>query len=588
MTAPESGRSSAAAPAALVFDDLTVRYYGREVDALSRVDLAIEPGQLVGLAGRNGAGKSTLALAAAGFIPRVIRAQVQGDVRAFGHSVRDEDGAPREHRVGIVFASPANQLSATKATVREELAFGLENMGVPRDDMEARIDATLDSLRIAHLAERFPFQLSGGEQQRVAIASILVMGMQVLVLDEPTAQLDPLSTRAVAELLEALAADGVAVLVAEHDPDVLGRTQRCAIIDGGRIVADDLPGVALAAQILGPLGLAAPTMVALAGRLGVDPARAFDGAELARALAAQGGSAVGDSSAVPSTDSGLPVAGVEWRPVREQLPTPIVVRGLVHRFDSGLEALRGVDLVIAAGESVAIVGQNGSGKTTLAKHLNGLLRPTAGEVRIGDEPTTRQRVDVLAGRVGFVFQDPDDQLFSRTVERELRFGPGNLGLDEAAVARLLEQTLEAIGLGDERTTNPYDLDVSGRKLVALGSILAMDPAVLVLDEPTTGQDGPGVARVGAIVDGYVAAGRTVVAITHDMEFAAAHFRRIVVMRAGEIVADGSPAEVFAPANHVLLDSTGLLAPVTARIAARLGLSVAPLTIEALLAAAGRA
>ena len=569
--------------AALRFDGLTVRYYGREVDALAEVDLTLDAGQLVGLAGRNGAGKSTLALAAAGFIPRVIRAQVSGDVLAFGRSVRDEDGAPREHRVGIVFASPANQLSATKASVREELAFGLENMGVPRDAMDARIDATLESLRIGHLAERFPFQLSGGEQQRVAIASILVMGMQVLVLDEPTAQLDPLSTRAVAELLEGLAADGVAVLVAEHDPDVLGRTQRCAIIDGGRIVADDLPGLALSSAVLGPLGLRAPTMVELAGRLGIEPERAFDGAELARALERRAPEVgTGRSSAVEA-----PTPSAAWRPVREQPPTPIAVRGLVHRYDNGLEALHGIDLLIAPGESVAIVGQNGSGKTTLAKHLNGLLRPTAGDVRIGEVATAAERVDRLAGRVGFVFQDPDDQLFSRTVERELRFGPGNLGLAQDAVARLVDQSLEAIGLSAERASNPYDLDVSGRKLVALGSILAMDPAVLVLDEPTTGQDGPGVARVGAIVDGYVAAGRTVVAITHDMEFAAAHFARVVVLRAGEVVADGSPADVFAPANHALLDSTGLLAPVTARLAARLGLDVAPLTVEALLAAAGR-
>jgi energy-coupling factor transport system ATP-binding protein len=276
---------------------------------------------------------------------------------------------------------------------------------------------------------------------------------------------------------------------------------------------------------------------------------------------------------------------VAWRPVREQPPTPIAVRGLVHRYANGLEALHGIDLLIEPGESVAIVGQNGSGKTTLAKHINGLLRPTAGEVRVGEVATAAERVDRLARRVGFVFQDPDDQLFSRTVERELRFGPGNLGLADATVARLVDQALQATGLTAERGSNPYDLDVSGRKLVALGSILTMDPAVLVLDEPTTGQDGPGVARVGAIVDAYAAAGRTVIAITHDMEFAAAHFGRVVVMRAGEIVADGSPGDVFAPANHPLLDSTGLLAPVTARLAARLGLRVAPLTVEALLAAA---
>ena len=578
-----------ATSAALRFDALTVRYFGRDIDALRMVDLALEPGELVGLAGRNGAGKSTLALAAAGFIPRVIRAQVDGDVLAFGRSVREEEGAPREQRVGIVFASPANQLSATKASVREELAFGLENMGVPRDAMDDRIDATLDSLRIGHLAERFPFQLSGGEQQRVAIASILVMGMRVLVLDEPTAQLDPLSTRAVAEVLEGLAADGVAVLVAEHDPEVLGRSQRCAVIDAGRIVADDLPGRALAPGVLGPLGLRSPTTVELAARLGVDPSHAFDGAALARALEAPGLAVVGEAAAemvpeAPTVPAPEPSA-VRWQPVRDQPPTPIRVRGLVHRYDSGLEALRGIDLEIAPGESVVIVGQNGSGKTTLVKHLNGLLRPTAGEVRIGELATAGQRVDVLAERVGFVFQDPDDQLFSRTVERELRFGPANLGLSEAQVRRLLDQALEAIGLSAVRGSNPYDLDVSGRKLVALGSILAMDPAVLVLDEPTTGQDGPGVARVGAIVDGYAAAGRTVIAISHDMEFAATHFRRVIVMRDGEIVADGPPGEVFAPGSHGLLDSTGLLAPVTARIAARLGLDAAPLTIDALIEAA---
>ena len=467
--------------------------------------------------------------------------------------------------------------------MREELAFGLENMGVPRETMDERIDATLESLRIADLAERFPFQLSGGEQQRVAIASILVMGMQVLVLDEPTAQLDPLSTRAVAELLEGLAADGVAVLVAEHDPDVLGRTQRCAIIEAAG---------------------SSPTTC----RAGRFPLRSSSRSASGRRRWSSWPSGWGSGPSMPSTARSWPrrwgvarprsgqarrwaidqpIPPVAWQPVRAQPPTPIVVRGLVHRYDNGMEALHGVDLRIATGESVAIVGQNGSGKTTLVKHLNGLLRPTAGEVRVGEVATTAERVDRLAGQVGFVFQDPDDQLFSRTVERELRFGPVNLGLDAASISRSVDQSLEAIGLSAYRAANPYDLDVSGRKLVALGSILAMDPAILVLDEPTTGQDGPGVARVGAVVDGFVAAGRTVVAITHDMEFAAGHFARVVVLRAGEVVADGSPAAVFAPANHALLDSTGLLAPVTARLAARLGMDVAPLTIEALLAAAAR-
>ncbi len=564
----------------LTVDGLTVRYFGRHVDALHEVSLSVGAGEVVGVAGRNGAGKSTLALAAAGFIPRIIRAKLEGAVRVDGDSVVTAlgDTKARHHRVGIVFPSPSNQLSATKASVREELAFGLENLGIPREEMDGRVERVLAELGINHLADRFPFALSGGEQQRVAIASVMVMGADALVLDEPTAQLDPEGTSAVALLLAEEAARGTAVLVAEHDPAVLARTGRCLVLEEGRAAFLGVPGTALGTAVLGPLGMWPPTLVRLAEALGVPREAAFDEAAIVRALAA------GAGRAPVSIPSPTVQAHVAWSPVRDQPPVAVAVQGLVHRYAGGVEALRGVDLRVQPGETLAIVGQNGSGKTTLVKHLNGLLRPTEGEVLVGPARTTESRVDRLAATVGFVFQDPDDQLFNRTVERELAFGPKNLGLSPETTTRLVEQALEAIGLGAERATNPYDLDVSRRKLVALGSVLAMDPAVLVLDEPTTGQDGPGVARVGAVVDGFAATGRTVIAITHDMEFAARHFRRIVVMRRGEVVADGPPDDVFSPANHALLDSTGLLAPPTARLAARLGLAGAPLTVEELLAA----
>ncbi|HXF37564.1 MAG TPA: ABC transporter ATP-binding protein, partial [Actinomycetota bacterium] len=205
-----------AAPAAgFSVRGLTVRYHGRDTDALGGIDLRLEPGERVSVAGRNGAGKSTLALAAAGLIPRIVRARVEGSVEVDGEPVLGADPTHRRHRVGIVFPSPHNQMSATKFTVREELAFGLENLGVPREEMDGRIDRVMADLGISHLAERYPFHLSGGEQQRVAIASVLVMGSDVLVLDEPTAQLDPAGTAAVAELLEREAGRGIAVLVAE-------------------------------------------------------------------------------------------------------------------------------------------------------------------------------------------------------------------------------------------------------------------------------------------------------------------------------------------------------------------------------------
>jgi energy-coupling factor transport system ATP-binding protein len=515
-----------------------------------------------------------------------------------GIAVATAAAADLAERVGIVFSTPANQLSASKLTVREELAFGLENLAVPRSEMDGRIDAVLDRLGIGHLADREPFALSGGEQQRVAIASIVAMGTSTLVLDEPTAQLDPAGTRAVADLLRTLTGEGRAVLCVEHDPAVLGRTDRTLVLESGRSASLAVPGRALGSGVLGPLGLESPTLVRLAELAGLPPERAFDETALGEALRGLGSSA----GARPTPTGAAPIARAaptaraeptagsspvpDWRPLRDLAPVVVEAAGLVHRYPGGVEAVRGVDLRIELGEAVAIIGQNGSGKTTLVKHLDGLLRPAAGTVLIGGRDIAGDAVSEIARTVGFVFQNPDDQLFQRSVEREVTFGPANLGLEPRLAAELVERALAQTGLVDVRATNPYDLGLSIRKLVALASVLAMEPAVLVLDEPTTGQDGPGIERVGGIVDAYRGAGRTVVAITHDMEFAAAHFGRILVMRDGRIAADGPPSEVFAPGRSALLASTGLDAPPAARLGAALGLGSTP-TFAILLAALAR-
>ncbi len=561
----------------LTLEDVSVRYPGRREPALQGIDLTVAPGERLGVAGRTGAGKSTLALVAAGFVPRVVRAKLTGTASLGDLSLTGTTAGPLLGRTGIVFSTPANQLSASKLTVREELAFGLENLGVPRDEMDGRIDAILARLEIGHLADREPFALSGGEQQRVAIASIVAMGTSVLVLDEPTAQLDPVGTATVGRLLAELAADGTTILCAEHDPTILGGVDRCLVLEAGAAVAVDRPGRALGGATLDPIGLLPPTLVRLAEAAGVDPAHAFDEAAVAAGLGAARHSLAALDPASWTPAGPTPA----WQPREGGRRVRIVVDELTHRYPTGVEALRGVSLTIDPGEAVAIVGQNGSGKTTLVKHLDGLLRPTGGRILLDGEDTSTVPVHTLAATIGFVFQNPDDQLFDRSVAREVSFGPRNLGRSTDEVARAVTDGLAAVGLETARTTNPYDLDLSLRKLVALASVLAMDPAALVLDEPTTGQDGPGVRRVGAIVDGWVASGRTAVAITHDMEFAAEHFRRIVVMRGGLVVADGTPAEVFAPGNVDLLASAGLEPPPSARIGARLGLGSTP-TVRALL------
>jgi energy-coupling factor transport system ATP-binding protein len=268
----------------------------------------------------------------------------------------------------------------------------------------------------------------------------------------------------------------------------------------------------------------------------------------------------------------------------------LAVEELVHVYREGsVRALDGVDLRIGSGERVALIGQNGSGKTTLVRHLNGLLRPTEGRVTIDGGDAATMTVAQLASRVGLVFQDPDRQVFSGSVRSEVEFGPRNLGRRGAQLADAVAGALEATGLTEEERTNPYDLGQSRRKLLALASVLAMDTPVLALDEPTTGQDAPGVERVRSVVASAAAEGRTVIAISHDMRFVAEAFERVVVMRAGRVLLDGPPATVFGGENREILRSTFLEPPLAAIVGDRLGLggtATDASVVSALLARAG--
>ena len=261
---------------------------------------------------------------------------------------------------------------------------------------------------------------------------------------------------------------------------------------------------------------------------------------------------------------------------------------LAHVYrDGGVRALDGVDLVIGPGERVALIGQNGSGKTTLVRHLNGLLRPTEGQVTIDGSDAAEMTVAQLASRVGLVFQDPDRQIFAGSVRSEVEFGPRNLGRSGGDLRDAVSAALEATGLSGEEATNPYDIGQSRRKLLALASVLSMRTPVLVLDEPTTGQDARGVERVRSVVDGVVAEGRTVIAISHDMRFVAESFERVIVMRGGKVILDGSPASVFAADAFEALRSTFLEPPLAAIAGERLGLGSTPTDATLIDALGGR-
>ena len=269
--------------------------------------------------------------------------------------------------------------------------------------------------------------------------------------------------------------------------------------------------------------------------------------------------------------------------------THLQVEGLVHVYrESAVRALDGIDLSIAPGERLALIGQNGSGKTTLVRHLNGLLRPTAGRVAVDGVDASTLTVAQLAARVGLVFQDPDRQIFAGSVEDEVRFGPRNLGSHGPQLRASVEAALDATGLATERRTNPYDLGGSRRKLLALASVLAMRTPVLILDEPTTGQDARGVALVRDVIREVAAEGRTVIAISHDMHFVAENFERVVVMRNGRVILDGTPGSVFAEESWPALGSTYLEPPLAARVGVRLGIGATPTDAALIDALAGPA
>lgn len=257
---------------------------------------------------------------------------------------------------------------------------------------------------------------------------------------------------------------------------------------------------------------------------------------------------------------------------------PVEIDQLYFTYPSGVEALRGVSLRVAPGEQVAIIGQNGSGKTTLVKHLNGLLRPTQGTVRIGDWLTDDKTVAQLAARVGYVFQNPDDQLFKTRVEDEVRVGPLNLKLPPDQVEAQVRAALELLDLADKAEMHPYDLTPTWRKRVAIAAVVAMGAPILVLDEPTTGQDHRSVEELGRVVAALRTAGRTIIAISHDIDFVAAHFDRIIVMSQGQVLADGAPSAVFA--QREALAAANVEPPQLTRLAQRLGLGSSVYSVEA--------
>ncbi|MFR6632896.1 MAG: ABC transporter ATP-binding protein [Atopobiaceae bacterium] len=540
---------------------VTLRY-GNSV-ALDDVTLEVCRGERVCVLGANGSGKSTLASVICGLL-----APDEGDVELVGHAVCT-GGVPdlaayrdARRQLGLVFQNPDDQI--VTSVVADDVAFGPENLGVPRAQISVRVARELRRVAMEKYAHADPSRLSGGQRQRVCIAGALAMEPAVLVLDEPSSLLDVRGRAAIMRVMGRLAAAGATLVHVTHFMDEALTADRVVVMQHGHVALEGTPDEVFAAknaQVIEALGLEMP----------------FE-ARLAVALR-QAGAAGGAIAAPGAPSDEKPAACV---PAAE--PLAILARDLGFSYGPDAQALDGVSLEVPARATTAIVGQTGSGKSTLLRLLCGLEAADAGSLTVcGINAATKRGRRQVRRAVGYVMQHPERQLFAQTVAEDVAFGPRNQGLSAAEVERRVAHALDLVGLADRRDASPFELSGGQQRLAAIAGVLAMEPELLVLDEPTAGLDPRGRARLRALMADLAAHGVTLLQVTHSMEDAA-RADHVVVLDQSHVLAAGTPAEVFCPANEPQLTAVGLGLPRPLAYACEHALDARPLTLEALVAA----
>lgn len=528
----------------------------RTVRALRDVSLTIHPGEYVAILGHNGSGKSTLARHLNGLL-----LPTQGDVWVRGWNTK-EPHALRAIRatVGMVFQTPDNQIVAT--IVEEDVAFGPENLGVPHDEMVQRVNWSLEQVDMWAFRHRAPHLLSGGQKQRVCIAGVLAMRPEVLVLDESTAMLDPLGRQEVLAIAQRLNREqGVTVVAVTHFMEEAIAADRVIVMQGTprelfRQI-DQLRALHLDIPPITELALA------LHEQIPAFPADLLTIEEFVQAVRQQFSS----KAKQPSTLTPNTARNQDQSPTRNRQSAMVALRHVAHDYmrDTPLQvrALHDINLTVTKGEIVGIIGHTGSGKSTVIQHMNGLLRPHAGQAIILDQDLSENRVDIrkIRQQVGLVFQFPEAQLFERYVGDDVAYGPRNLQLSREQVRERVRRAMTAVGLGFEEFKDRLTFGLSGGQMrrVALAGVLALEPEVLVLDEPTAGLDPEGRQQLMEHIRALHKQGTTLVLISHNMEELAAICDRLYVLADGRTVMAGTPVEIFAQVDQ--LQTMGLNAPV---------------------------
>jgi energy-coupling factor transport system ATP-binding protein len=502
----------------LVIENLSFQYRTRPEPAIENISFELKPGEMLLIAGSSGCGKTTLARCINGLIPRSYRGKREGKVLLHGKDVNEMQIADMAQIVGTLLQDPERQIVASN--VFNEVAFGPENLGLPNAEIMVRVEAAMKRLKIDHLRDRQTFNLSGGEKQKVALAGLLAMNPSILLLDEPLASLDPASAYEALEAFRSLADEGKTVILIEHrvEDAIAARPDRLLYMEGGQVKylgpIDDLPIEINHREVKLP-------------------------AEWVVKRVLQSGEKIDKPDFAPNAMKGEPLVVFENVDFRYSDETPLI--------------LENVNLTVRHGDLIAVLGPNGAGKSTLVKHAIGLLKPTAGRVLIDGKDTRSMSIAQIARILGYVFQSPTHMLYAPTVREELEFGPKNLEFKKDVMEKAVADSLSTVNLKGLEEYPPLGLSFGQQKRTTIAAVLAMRSQIIIMDEPTAGQDyanythfmdemcRPDVTGSQSLVAANFAA---TLFITHDLDLAVTYANRVLLVGDKHIVADGTPEEVL--------------------------------------------
>jgi energy-coupling factor transport system ATP-binding protein len=491
----------------LEIKDLSFQYQRRSQPAIDTLNFSVNPGELLLIAGSSGCGKTTLMRCINGLIPHTYQGTMKGDISLFGKTIKGMGLSDISQIVGTLLQDPERQILGSY--VLNEVAFGLESLGLPRDEIITRVEKALDRLHILHLKDRETFGTSGGEKQKIALAGVLAMEPRIILLDEPLASLDPASSQEALQAFRQLANEGISVLIVEHRvEDVLSiHPDQVIYMDEGRVTYQgDVNGMM---KVVDYHRIKLPASFVYQRALS-DPPPKF----------------IPRKRSVGKHETLVKYENVDFQ----------------YHEDSPL-VLKGINLEIKQGDVIAILGHNGSGKTTLVKHALGLLKPTRGKIFIDGKNSRDITVAQASRMVGYVFQSPSQMLFAPTVQAELAFGPKNLGFPAEEILKNVKWSVKTVNMESELEMPPLALSFGQQKRISIAAILAMRSRILMMDEPTAGQD---YWNYQAFMDAILQMPGfdSIIFITHDLDLALIYANRILLVYNGEIIADGVPEEVL--------------------------------------------